>query len=409
MHEGQPATCSPQMTKDTFDGVLCFGGVDWWYHNRAHSDVQIMSQLSKKLPVLFINSLGMRTPTPGKSTQPCRRILRKLGSIARGLRKVAPGMWVFSPLMLPPTSRRWVRRLNGRLIAAQIRLVLKIIGIRRWFTWVTIPTAYDVLQALPNSITIFNRSDKHSTFPEACEEFIKSCESKLLSNSDLILYVNRKLMAEDVGYEDRKYYLGHGVDYHLFARASGNQKKIHPELACLKRPIVGFFGAIEDFVVDLELLKFAAEALPEMSFVLIGLSTSDISDITSLPNVHYFGFRPYHDIPEFGASFDVGIMPWVQSEWIEYCNPVKLKEYLALGIPIVTTPIPQVEEYPGLLSVAKTPQEFVEAIRASVKLNNGRARLLRQKSVEKDSWGCKASEVLKIVRDIAANKSISNQ
>jgi glycosyltransferase involved in cell wall biosynthesis len=156
-------------------------------------------------------------------------------------------------------------------------------------------------------------------------------------------------------------------------------------------------------------LKSAAEALPEMSFVLIGLSTSDISDITSLPNVHYMGFRPYPEIPEFGASFDVGIMPWVQSEWIDYCNPIKLKEYLALGTPIVTTPIPQVEEYPGLLSVAKTPQEFVEAIRASVKLNNGRSRLLRQKSVEKDSWGCKASEVLKIVRDIASNQFIYNQ
>jgi glycosyltransferase involved in cell wall biosynthesis len=397
------------MMEDTFDGVLCFGGVDWWYHNRAHSDVQIMFQLSEKLPVLFINSLGMRTPRRRNSTQPWRRILRKLGSIVKGLRKVAPAMWVFSPIMLPPTSRPWVRKINGRLIAAQIRVILKIVGIHRWLTWVTVPTASDVLTGLPNSVTFFNRSDAFSKFPEASEEFIKSCEAELLNSSDMTLYVNRNLMAEDIGSQDCKYYLGHGVDYDRFAGANGDGKTIHSELSSLKRPIVGFFGAIDDYTVDLKLLKFAAESLQDMSFVLIGLSTLDISDITSLPNVHYFGFKPYSEIPEFGASFDVGIMPWLQNEWIDYCNPIKLKEYLALGIPVVTTPIPQAQEYPGLLSIATTPEEFVEAIRVSVASDDVRSRLLRQEAVERDSWRHKAAEVLELAENIRLGWLASKQ
>lgn len=409
MHGVQPAANLTETTKDTFDGVLCFGGVDWWYHNRAHSDIQIMSQLSEKLPVLFINSLGMRTPRPRSSTQPWRRIFRKLRSISKGLRRIAPMMWVFSPLMLPPTSKRWVRKLNSRLIAVQIRLVSKIVGIHHWLTWVTVPTASDVLEALPDSVTFFNRSDAFSKFPEACEEFVKSCEEKLLNNSDLVLYVNRKLMVEDIGSQDRKYYLGHGVDYDRFFSTSGNRKSIHPELASLKHPIIGFFGAIDDYTVDLKLLKFAAKSLQEMSFVLIGLSTLDISDITSLPNVHYFGFRPYSEIPKFGASFDVGIMPWLKNEWIEYCNPIKLKEYLALGIPIVTTPIPQADEYPGLLSIATTPQKFVEAIRISVTSDDEHSRLLRQKAVEKDSWRHKAAEVLELAKNIRHRRPVYTQ
>jgi len=399
----------PGKVNTTFDGLLSFGGVDWWYHNRAHSDVQLMSKLSEKLPVLFINSLGMRTPWLGKSTQPLGRVFRKLISITRGLRKVAPKMWVFSPLMLPPTSKLIVRKINSYLIASQIRLALRIIDISHWFTWVTIPTAYDVLEVLPKTVTIFNRSDKHSKFPEACEEFIKSCEQQLLMNSDLVLYVNRKLMAEDIGPEARKYYLGHGVDYDLFASASGNGKSVHPDLAFLKRPIVGYFGAIDDYATDLRLFKLVAQSLPEMSFVLIGLSTVDISDIISLPNVHYLGFRPYHEIPKFGCSFDVGIMPWLQNEWIEYCNPIKLKEYLALGIPIVTTPIPQADEYPGLLSVATTPQGFIEAIRTSLATNDEHSKLLRQKAVEKDSWSYKATEVLELVEKISQKNSVVNQ
>jgi glycosyltransferase involved in cell wall biosynthesis len=397
-----------EMKNNTFDGLLCFGGVDWWYHNRAHSDVQIMCRLSEKLPVLFINSLGTRTPLPGKSTQPARRICRKLRSMLKGLRKVAPSMWVFTPIMLPPTSKLWVRKINARVVATQIRLVLRIVGIRRWFTWVTVPTASDVLEVLPESTTIFNRSDAFSKFPEACEEFIRSCEEKLLKNSDLTLYVNRKLMVEDTGPENRKHYLGHGVEYDRFAGVSGNGSVVHPELAEFKRPIVGFFGALDDYTVDLQLLKFAARSLPDMSFVLIGLSTLDISDLTSLPNVHYLGFKPYAEIPRFGASFDVGIMPWLQNDWIDYCNPIKLKEYLALGIPIVTTPIPQAEEYPGLLSVARTPQQFVAAIRTSVTSNDKDLKRLRRKAVEKDSWRYKADEVLELAEKIEHQRFVSN-
>ncbi|MHC4159174.1 MAG: glycosyltransferase, partial [Planctomycetota bacterium] len=200
-----------------------------------------------------------------------------------------------------------------------------------------------------------------------------------------------------------------GVDYDRFAGANGDGKTIHSELSSLKRPIVGFFGAIDDYTVDLKLLKFAAESLQDMSFVLIGLSTLDISDITSLPNVHYFGFKPYSEIPEFGASFDVGIMPWLQNEWIDYCNPIKLKEYLALGIPVVTTPIPQAQEYPGLLSIATTPEEFVEAIRVSVASDDVRSRLLRQEAVERDSWRHKAAEVLELAENIRLGWLASKQ
>ena len=392
------------MKKQKRPGVICFGGVDWWYHNRAHSDIQIMQSLSKHIPVLFVNSLGMRTPRPGVSTQPLRRILRKLSSIFKGLKKVGPLMWVFSPLMLPPSSNRLVRKINAGLIAFQIRLISRLIGLCPEFIWVTIPTAGDVLEMLPKSIIVFNRSDIFSEFPEVCREFISSCEKNMLDRSDIAIYVNKKLMANDIGPQDRKYYLGHGVDYACFAEAAGNGNS-HPELSDLKRPVVGFFGAIDDYTVDLELLKFAAVSLPEMSFLLIGLSTLDISEITSLPNVRYLGFRPYSEIPRLGAQFDVGIMPWLQNEWIENCNPIKLKEYLALGIPVVTTPIPQAEDYPGLLSVARTPAEFVEAIRSAVKSDNEDLRLKRQRVVEKDSWQNKAARVLELVEKTASKQT----
>jgi glycosyltransferase involved in cell wall biosynthesis len=395
--------------QEVFDGVLCIAGVDWWYHNRGHSEVRIMCQLAETLPVLFVNSLGMRTPRPGVSTQSGRRIFRKLCSMAKGLRKVAPQMWVFSPIMLPPCSKPWVRRMNARLVAAQIRLVLKAIGMRRWFTWVTIPTAIDVLNALPENLIVFNRSDAFSTFPEVCVEYIKSCEDAMLKKSDLVLYVNRTLMNEDMALEERKRFLGHGVDYDRFVEASRNRNSVPSELAGLQRPIVGFFGSIDDYTTDLKLLKFAAESLPDMSFVLVGMSTLDISDLTSLSNVHYLGFQPHQRIAELGACFDVGIVPRLQNEWVAYSNPIKVKEYLALGIPIVATPIPPAKEYPDLVSVAATHEEFVEALRRAVMLNTDELRLTRQKAVEKDSWRAKAREVLTLAVKLEEQRSMLTQ
>src|SRR3989339_2109138 len=96
-----------------YDSVVCFAGQDWWYHNRAHSDVQIMRNLSDRIKVLFVNSIGMRMPSPGKSSDFLGKIVRKLSSISKGLVKVSDNMWVFSPIMLPPSLNNKVRMLNA--------------------------------------------------------------------------------------------------------------------------------------------------------------------------------------------------------------------------------------------------------------------------------------------------------
>ncbi|MDD5458155.1 MAG: glycosyltransferase [Phycisphaerae bacterium] len=375
-----------------YDSVVCFAGQDWWYHNRAHSDVQIMRNLSEHIKVLFVNSIGMRMPTPGKSPNFLRKIARKLTSISKGLVSVSGSMWVFSPIMLPPSRNNNIRRLNADLIAWQIRRALKSIGAKNWFYWVTVPTASDILEKLPQEFTIFNRSDVFSKFPEAREEYIRSHERKMLDRSDIIFYVNEKLMAEDPAEESKKFMLSHGVDFELFSRS-----EIHPELKNIRHPIVGYFGQIDDYTIDTELLFNAAKELNDMSFVLVGPTSINMSKIKALPNVRYFGLRPYDQIPAFGAGFDVCIMPWKQNEWILRCNPIKLKEYLAIGSPIVTTPFPQTSDYPGLLSVARDIGDFINRIREAVSEDDS-LRELRQRAVQNDSWRSKSQFVFELVQ-----------
>src|SRR5262249_54506985 len=132
-------------------------------------------------------------------------------------------------------------------------------------------------------------------------------------------------------------------------------------LGC-RRPIVGFFGGLDDYVIDFDLLERLAVERPGYTLVLIGDATLPLERLTRHPNVRHLGFRPYAEIPALGADFDVAIMPWLDNEWIRCCNPIKLKEYLALGLEVVTTPFPEVEHYRDFVHVAERGADFLRPI-----------------------------------------------
>lgn len=378
------------------EGFIWFAAQDWWYHNQAHSDFQLMKQVALSEPVLVVNSLGLRLPGPATSTNPGRRILRKLKSMTRLLRRPVPGVpqfHVYTPLMLPVygSSGFWYR-VNAVLIALQVRLMARLAGLSgRPAIGATIPTAWPVVSHVPHSVLVFNRSDLQSAFPEADGAWVAALENEFLTNSDHVLYVSHQLMHRDEPLvEDRGFFIDHGVDLEHFSQ----QGPEHAELADVPRPRVGFFGGFDDYVVDMPLLEETARALPDASLVLIGDATCPMDHLTALPNVHWFGHRDYSEIPAFGRGFDVGIMPWLDNEWIRYANPIKLKEYLALGLPVVSTEYPEVEEYRAQIRVAQH-STFVAAV-AGALADPGEAEA-RVAFVQPYSWAGRAEALLTLL------------
>lgn len=353
--------------RDRPDGVIWFAAQDWWYHNRAHSDFQLMRQVAHHRPVLVVNSLGLRMPRRATSTGHRRRLVRKLRSMGKLLRRPLadlPHFHVLSPLMLPLYGDTLGARVNAFLIRVQVRAAARLAGVGPApAIGVTIPTAWPVVRPMRRTTLVFNRSDLHSAFPEADGTWVASLERALLENADRVLYVSHELMRHDadvVG--DRAYFLDHGVDVDHFRR---DPDAIDPTLAGVPGPRVGFFGGLDDYVVDLDLLRRTAADNPDLSLVLVGDATCPMDDLLALPNVHWLGFRPYADIPALGRAFDVALMPWLDNEWIRFANPVKLKEYLALGLPVVTTSYPEVEDYRDRVVVA-TREDFPAAVRRAL-------------------------------------------
>ena len=380
-------------------GIVYFSILDWWYHARSHADFQLALELSRDHKVLFINSIGMRFPTPRTSRRPIRRIIRKAASTSRLLRhpvKDLPNFAVYSPLMVPAYSHPRLRHLSAAAIRGQVTALLRWTRMTNPLFIITVPTAWEVVKPLAPNDVIYNRSDRHSAFPEGDHDYLRQIETDLMLEANLVLYVNGPLMEQERRLTgDRSYLLGHGVDLEVFRPGD-----VPEEVQRIPRPRIGFFGDLRERIVDFALLTRLASELPDHHLVLIGDASDTLRRLPQSPNVHFLGRRSHVEVAALARGFDVGIVPYTRTEWLLASNPIKIKEYLALGLPIVSTDFPAVHDYGPLIEIAVSDSDFVMKVRqsaASSRADNPPERAVRRRSVEQHSWRAKADELIEVV------------
>ena len=370
------------------DGVICFGGVDWWYHNRGHYDIQMMREMSRTMPVLYVNSIGMRTPSLGEGRVLLGRVSRKVNSWMRGLRVVRRNFGVLSPVSVPKFHQtRWAKA----MLVEQVRDAATYMGIRHPLIWVACPTAAEVIDRFPAAGMVYQRTDRFEHFPGVNAERIRSQDQHLKRGSDLTLFCSTSVFESEASECSRAAFVDHGVDFDQFASAGDGGAREPQGLRGIGRPRVGFVGGIDAHTFDPELFSQIAAGMPDCSFVLVG-GCSLPKDWCQLPNVHLLGRKPYDEVAAYMAACDVLIMPWNRSAWIKACNPVKLKEYLAVGRPVVSTPFDELCRYSAEVAVATDASGFMNKIREALSAPAD-SHGLRER-VRNESWSMKADSVV---------------
>lgn len=386
--------------------IICISSIDWDFHWQIHHE--IMSTLAATgNRVLFIENTGVRTPGVGDLVRVRQRV-RNWWRSTKGFRVVRPDLFVYSPLFLPfPYSRvsRWVNRL---LLFRPLQRWMAVTGFRRPIVWTFLPTrtARDLIREVDPSLTIYYCADDFSASSHAARRIGRS-EEELFAEADLVFATSQKLLERARQFTTRAHRFPAGVNYDQFERASHEPDGIPADLKAIRGPIAGYVGALHQWL-DQGLVAALAMRMPEVSFALVGPTHSDTSRLTACPNVHLLGSKPHAEVPAYIKGFDVGLVPYRVSEYTDSVYPVKLNEYLAMGVPVVTTDIPEVrrfnEEHGDVLGVAADAEQFERQIRSALGPRSPADVSRRREVARRNSWKSRLDEMSALIADGLASR-----
>jgi len=384
------------------ENIICFAGEDWWYHN-PHSKNHLMKIFARRNRVLFLNSIGFRFPSTSDAAF-AYRVVNKLRSYLRPPTQVAEGLVVASPVMLPFYGRPALFQAASAILLGQIRWLSHRYGLRNPILWVGMPTAQPILARLRPKLTIYHYSDKFTAY-EGVPQLVRRLHERLIRQVDLVVFAGKQLFAEEAHKNPNSVLLPHGVDVDHFSRAMEQDGGVPRDVAQIPRPIVGFWGEL-NYSVDQRLIRQVAVRLPNVSFVFLGQVKEDVSALEALGNVFFLGQKRYADLPRYARAFDVCILPLtVDHEYDRHRSPVKLREYLATGRPVVSVDYPEVRDWRGLVDLARDAEEFADAIRRNLADGRSQQRLRRLRAVAGDSWEARALEISQVIRKTLERKA----
>jgi len=381
---------------------IIVSSIDWTTH------WQMPQQLATALVaagnrVLFIDNTGVRAPRLGDGDR-IRERLRNWLKSTRGFSEIQPGLTVFSPLFLPfPYSRLagWVNRL---LLS---RSVNKWMRIARFhdpvvFTFLPTPLAQALIRDVdPVLVVYYCANDMAGSSPSVRK--LRPWEDILFSQADLVFAISEAIHERATVHAKHVYFFPPGVDYEQFA-AAREGAAVPDDLASLKRPIVGYVGALSG-VLDQDLILKMATHMPSATFALVGPQYTDINRLEACSNIKLFGARPHDEIPAYIKGFDVAIIPYIQTPYTDSVYSCKLNEYLAIGVPVVSTNLQEIRnfivQHGEVVSIGQDSDEFIKKVEDALEFERGGERAIqiekRISVAQANSWEQRFAEISEVV------------
>lgn len=340
-------------------------------------------------------------------------------ALERMLSPLRPG--TEAPVVRPwPTwPSRWWRRLGEAGLEGAIRRRARALRrqLDRRLAWeqavalVVTPVWIPWLDELPFRRVIYDCIDElavHVRRPELATLY-RAWEDRLVQRADGAVVTAQRL-GDELRARRPDLPIGlirNGVDVERFQSLAASTPR-PTDVPATERPIVGFIGAMYEWI-DWALIRETVGRLPEFDFVFVGPhdGRSDVTAIASLPNVRLLGPRPYARVPAYVDTFAVCWVPFKQNDVGTAANPVKIYEYLALGKPVVSTPVADMAAYGNALDAARTPVEMAERLRAAV-VTPPAARAARIDFARQNTWDARAQEYLDFIASLHAGGTIAD-
>ena len=387
-------------------GSLLVFSDDWGRH--PSSCQHLVRNLLDQYPVLWVNTIGTRAPR--FDVQTVKRVTEKLrqwgsakfsknsaedfsaepGSSAPA--QTHPNLTVINPKMWPWFSSGRDRRLNRWLLSKQLSTLIAqlpkpVVGLT------TLPITADLPDALPVDRWVYYCVDDFSQWPGLDRDTLRRMDRAMILRADSLVAVSETLQAM-IAVEGRSAsLLTHGVDVEFWnsAVASSVRKFESPQ------PKVVFWGVI-DRRMDTASLRRLSQDMADGMIVLIGPQQDPDPEILALPNVRTLPAQPLAALPAIAQQADVLIMPYADLPVTRAMQPLKLKEYLATGKPVVVNRLPSTDAWRDCLDVAETSAQFSQLVRDRITSGIPTSQATARNRLQQESWTSKADVLEQVLK-----------
>jgi glycosyltransferase involved in cell wall biosynthesis len=229
--------------------------------------------------------------------------------------------------------------------------------------WYYTPMAMAFTGDLECDLCVYDNMDELSLFRGASRELLE-LEDALFARADRVFTGGMSLYEAKRSRHHSVHAFPSSIDFDHFAKAR-SIKADPDDQAGIPHPRLGFFGVIDERM-DVDLVGKVAELRPDWHFVMIGpVVKIDPAVLPRRDNIHWLGSKSYTELPHYLSGWDIGFMPFALNEATKFISPTKTPEFLAAGVPVVSTPIADVVRpygEKGLVEIAKTAPEIVRKV-----------------------------------------------
>ncbi len=297
-------------------------------------------------------------------------------------------IFYYAPFTLLPFTHRpilssnWVLHNNLKFTCPNLKRFLRKNDFDQVdILWISNPLLFQVLDIVAHKLSVYRITDDVPAFggvPDKTDRVVVD----LIHRVDVVFVTAKTLIEKYAWVGEKLHYLPNGVDFNHFYFS---EDSLPEEFQEIPSPRAIYVGMIADWF-DVALIEMAANAYPHVSFVLIGESAIDLSPLNTLANVYILGGKPYQTIPAYLKNSDVGLIPFVQNRLVESVNPIKLYEYMACGLPVVSAHWKTVAGLDSPAYLYTSFDEFKRALELSLAGKYDKTKLIdfaRQNSWEK--------------------------
>lgn len=277
------------------------------------------------------------------------------------------------------------------------KIINNFLGIHESFDliWINNPKFYKLTEKLKYKKLVYSIEDDLFEFSRIPKS-LKCNHEKLIQKADLVTVTSQPLLesiTSSFHVKSKLMLLRNGVN---FNNCLTQYTKIPDEFNSIPEPRIIYVGVISEWF-DLELLAKAAISLPNCSFVIIGPVEVSIEALNNIPNIYFLGVKPHSALPAYLQNSQVGIIPFLRNKLIESVNPIKLYEYMAAALPVVSTTWKEIESLGSPAFVAKNNDEFINSIKTIVTKPNCVDRQMLVNFAKSNTWEKRFTELMQVV------------